>query len=472
MAIEVFEKEIVNEIKRGNLSIFAGAGLSIGSGYKSWKELLREIASDIGLNIDKESDLIAVAQYYYNRNNRSRNKINEKILNEFSLRAKPNPLLELVARLPVQSIWTTNYDTLIEDTLKKVDKIVDVKIKEKQLSLFLNNRDVTLYKIHGDKNTPDEAVITRDDYETFFQNRELFITNLLGELISKTFLFLGYSFGDPNFEQILSKIRYKLLDNSRTHYCFMRKIKLSECENEEEYKYLTLKNELRIEDLKNYNISTILVDEYDDILNSMKRIEFEVIKNNVFISGSAHDYNSFKNLTDASKFIVDLSRKLIVEKNKIISGYGIGVGGYVIDGVMSAIFDEKLRIDDHLILRPFPQHTINKQNLSEIWESHRRGSISLSSYAIFMFGNKVKEDEVVIADGVIKEFLIAEELGKYVIPIGSTGYAAKEISTMTKSNPEKYWYLTDSYCVLDESLDVDKIYEEIVKILKRIKGEI
>jgi hypothetical protein len=204
----------------------------------------------------------------------------------------------------------------------------------------------------------------------------------------------------------------------------------------------------------------------------MKRIEFEVIKNNVFISGSAHDYNSFKNLTDASKFIVDLSRKLIVEKNKIISGYGIGVGGYVIDGVMSAIFDEKLRIDDHLILRPFPQHTINKQNLSEIWESHRRGSISLSSYAIFMFGNKVKEDEVVIADGVIKEFLIAEELGKYVIPIGSTGYAAKEISTMTKSNPEKYWYLTDSYCVLDESLDVDKIYEEIVKILKRIKGEI
>jgi virulence-associated protein VapD len=449
MAIEVFEKEIVNEIKRGNLSIFAGAGLSIGSGYKSWKELLREIASDIGLNIDKESDLIAVAQYYYNRNNRSRNKINEKILNEFSLRAKPNPLLELVARLPVQSIWTTNYDTLIEDTLKKVDKIVDVKIKEKQLSLFLNNRDVTLYKIHGDKNTPDEAVITRDDYETFFQNRELFITNLLGELISKTFLFLGYSFGDPNFEQILSKIRYKLLDNSRTHYCFMRKIKLSECENEEEYKYLTLKNELRIEDLKNYNISTILVDEYDDILNSMKRIEFEVIKNNVFISGSAHDYNSFKNLT-----------------------YGIGVGGYVIDGVMSAIFDEKLRIDDHLILRPFPQHTINKQNLSEIWESHRRGSISLSSYAIFMFGNKVKEDEVVIADGVIKEFLIAEELGKYVIPIGSTGYAAKEISTMTKSNPEKYWYLTDSYCVLDESLDVDKIYEEIVKILKRIKGEI
>lgn len=472
MNIEVIEKEIIKEIKRGNLSIFAGAGVSIGSGYKSWKELLREIASDIGLNIDKESDYIAVAQYYYNKNNRSRNKINEKILNEFSHKANKNPLLDLLVRLPIQSVWTTNYDTLIEDSYKRVDKIVDVKIKEKQLSLFLNNRDVTLYKIHGDKNAADEAIITRDDYETFAQKRELFVTNLLGELISKTFLFIGYSFGDPNFEQILSKIRYKLLDNSRTHYCFIRKVKRCECEDDNEFKYLSLKNELRIEDLKNYNITTIYIDEYEDILKSMQRIEFEVIKNNVFISGSAHEYSSFSSLTEASKFIVDLSRKLTIEKNKIISGYGIGVGGYVIDGVMSAIFEEKLRIDDHLILRPFPQHAINKQNLEEIWESHRRGTISLASYAIFMFGNKINGDEVVVAGGVIKEYLIAEDLGKIIIPIGSTGYAAKEISSMTKLQPHKYWYLTESYSILDESLDVEIIYTEILKILKRIKERI
>lgn len=467
--IKTFEEKMVEELKRGNLSIFAGAGLSMGSGYKSWKELLRGIAADIGLNIDKEYDLIAIAQYYYNEKHRNRNSINEKILNEFSAKATPNQLLDIVARLPIKTIWTTNYDSLIEDALKNADKIVDVKITENQLSTFLHNRDVILYKMHGDKNFPNDAVITRDDYETFSQKRELFITNLLGELISKTFLFIGYNFGDPNFEQILSKIRYKLLGNTRTHYCFMKKIKESECNDNEEYNYLKIKNELRIKDLENYNIFTVLVDEYDEIYDSLCRIEFELVKNSVFISGSAQEYNSFDNLNKASKFIVDLSRKLAKNKNKIISGYGIGVGGYIIDGVMSTVFEKKLRIEDHLVIKPFPQHISNNDNLLEIWNNHRRAIIGMSSYVIFIFGNTIKDSKVVDADGVLEEFHIAEELGKYIIPIGSTGYAAKKISEFTKNNSKKYCYLTNSYEVLDKSLDADEIYKEIVKILRRIK---
>ncbi len=89
--------------------------------------------------------------------------------------------------MPITTYWTTNYDLLIESTLDDINKIVDVKKDENDLSLFTDNRDVVLYKMHGDVNTPNDAIIIRDDYERYNEKRSLFIANLLGDLVSKTF---------------------------------------------------------------------------------------------------------------------------------------------------------------------------------------------------------------------------------------------------------------------------------------------
>ena len=51
-------------------------------GFVEWKELLNDLAREINLDVEKESDLVEVAQYYVNEKN-SRNEINEKILNRF-----------------------------------------------------------------------------------------------------------------------------------------------------------------------------------------------------------------------------------------------------------------------------------------------------------------------------------------------------------------------------------------------------
>jgi len=44
-----------------------------------------------------------------------------------------------------------------------------------------------------------ETVLTRDDYEQYHleQSRGPFVTALSGDLVEKTFLFLGFSFTDP-----------------------------------------------------------------------------------------------------------------------------------------------------------------------------------------------------------------------------------------------------------------------------------
>ena len=49
-----FLQEYIKAIRDGNAALFAGAGLSRPSGFVDWKELLRPLAEDIGLNIEDE----------------------------------------------------------------------------------------------------------------------------------------------------------------------------------------------------------------------------------------------------------------------------------------------------------------------------------------------------------------------------------------------------------------------------------
>lgn len=79
---------------------------------------------------------------------------------------------------------------------------------------------LTVYKMHGDAGNPANAVITKDDYELYEYRRPLFWTALKGDLISKTFLFVGFSFEDPNMDYILGQIHSLLGENIHEHYCF------------------------------------------------------------------------------------------------------------------------------------------------------------------------------------------------------------------------------------------------------------
>lgn len=186
ISIGTFERAALKELRNNNLAIFAGAGLSRGSGFVDWRGLLRDIAEELELDINKEFDLVSVAQYHFNANGRQ--TINEAIIEEFQRTATRNTNMNILSQLPIDTYWTTNYDSIIEDTLGDSGKIVDKKIDSRQMKNYKPNRDVVVYKMHGDKEFPDNAVITRDDYERYNVERAAFTTQLKGELIAKTFL--------------------------------------------------------------------------------------------------------------------------------------------------------------------------------------------------------------------------------------------------------------------------------------------
>ncbi|AJK51070.1 hypothetical protein MCCG_0068 [Mycoplasma capricolum subsp. capripneumoniae 87001] len=138
-----------------------------------WSNLLKEPALDIGLNIEKENDLINLAQYYSNAKLRS--SIDELIKENFAKMNIPTKNHILLAQLPITTFWTTNYDKLIEKGLESQNKNPFVKTTDQHLRITNGSFDAIVYKLHGDVDKPEEAVITRNDYEEFgYYNRKLF----------------------------------------------------------------------------------------------------------------------------------------------------------------------------------------------------------------------------------------------------------------------------------------------------------
>ena len=434
-----FIKDFTKEVHESNAAIFAGAGLSMPAGFVNWKNLMRDIADEIGLDVDKESDLIAIAQYHINEK-QGRGKINQMLIDEFTKETEITENHKILARLPIETFWTTNYDKLIEDSLKSEGKRVDIKINKENMANSMPGRNSVVYKMHGDISNPHEAVLAKDDYVDYNANRQVFTTALQGDLVSKTFLFVGFSFDDPNLDYILNRIRVLLGNNQRRHYCFMKKVLETDYmpEKKEDYFYNKGKQKLVINDLKRYGIQVLLIDEYEEITTILKMVEDNVKRKNIFISGSAHEYGDWEE-SAALSLANKLSKRIIKNGNNVVTGFGLGIGSSVLSGAMEELYSKNTyTIESRLLAKPFPQPNANETDFKKLWTRHRKIMIEKVGIAIFLFGNKEANGTIIDADGMLEEFHLSIDEGVVPIPIGCTGYMAKKIWDVVMEDFNKY----------------------------------
>ena len=470
MRKEQFIKKFTKAVQDSNAAVFAGAGTSVDAGFVNWKKLVKPFADEIDLDIDKESDLVGLTQYYINSKMGNRGSVNQEIVYQFSSQEAETKVTNLLTRLPISTYWTTNYDNVIENGLKKNNRRGDIKRKIDDLAISIRDSDAIVYKMHGDVDSPNDAVISKDDYERYSDKNSLFVTALRGDLVSKTFLFVGFGFEDPNLESILGKVNVLLGDNKREHYCIQKQVLERDYDGDiEGYNYAKIKQDLKIKDLQRYGIETVLVDDYSEISDLIQKIEEEYLKNTIFISGSISDYNENWSEEKVNQYFYDLSSFLISKDYKIISGFGLGIGSSVINGALDQIYKTKYRhVAEHLGLFPFPQNANGEKSLKERWTENREQMISESGVCIFLFGNKLVDGKVELASGMMEEFQIAKEKGKIIIPIASTGFAAKEIFDEMKQSGE-YSYLDNYWETLETEKDFTKVFSTIDKIVNEVR---
>ena len=197
-----FPKAIIDDAA----AVFIGAGVSVGAGYPAWKELLKEIGDELGVDSNEVVDLAALAQWSV-RKSAGRTRVNSVIRKEIAP-DKPIPdTLRTIARLPIRNLWTTNYDRLIERSFGEIGRPIDPVSGAQDLAVKPRPGAARLFKMHGSVDRLEDIVIATDDYELYRSTRGAFLPLLQAHMSSFSMLFVGLSFTDPNMRHVFSLIR-------------------------------------------------------------------------------------------------------------------------------------------------------------------------------------------------------------------------------------------------------------------------
>ncbi len=417
-------------LEGGAAAVFIGAGLSRRAGYPDWRTLLADIAKELGLDIEAEYDLAAVAQYSLNKAARKRNKLTRLIVDHFPPKADAPEPFRILARLPVRNVWTTNYDKLAETAWEQERKLLDVKSRNNDLGFDRSWAHATLYKMHGTVDHPTEVVIAKDDYELYRRERPGFLQVLTGQLVTKQMLFLGFSFTDPNMAHLFASIREAFKDDGPEHYAIVRRPKKgSGAGAKKRFETEKVRHALWVEDLQRYGIQCIEIDEYEQVDEILRAVELKLAGRSVFISGSYPENAPNDDRRYIEEMARQIGREIARHEKRLVSGFGLVVGSAAIAGALEIILAEPApNLERGLLLRPFPQTIPKGMAKAVFYERYRQAMVQQAGVCIFIGGLKdTGKAAPAIADGVLEEFKQAQAASRIVVPIGATGGAAREI---------------------------------------------
>jgi hypothetical protein len=217
--------ELSNLLKRGDVTVFIGAGISIGAGLPGWGALIRPLAQSVGYRLPTEdefttADLFLTAAQHY-ENQRGRQALIQNLRDTLdTTRIRPTSVHQLIASLPVKIFFTTNYDDFIEQALREISRRPNVIVSESELAFWSEDR-AQIIKLCGDLNRPESIILTKRDFNTYIETHRRLVERLRTTLEAKTALFLGYSLQDPFFNQIWDNIGLDLGRSRRMGYAVL-----------------------------------------------------------------------------------------------------------------------------------------------------------------------------------------------------------------------------------------------------------
>lgn len=118
---------------------------------------------------------------------------------------EPSHLHEKFLRLPWQDVFTTNFDTLLERTSRRVI--------QRRYSFIVNADDLIfaekprIIKLHGSLPSTKPFIITEEDYRQYPRRFAPFVNTVQQSLIENALCMIGFSGDDPNFLQWIGWIR-------------------------------------------------------------------------------------------------------------------------------------------------------------------------------------------------------------------------------------------------------------------------
>ncbi len=206
-------EELKNSIKRREVILFVGAGVSKTLGLPTWSELIDSMAEDLGYDkriFSSYGDALTLAEYYMLKKN-GMGELKKWMTKNWDIDDKSIEISithSSIVNLNFPIIYTTNYDKCLE-------KAYD--INKKQYKLIINVDDIInkdnddssktqIVKFHGDMSLEKSIVLTESDYFERLDFESHLDIKLRADMLSKSILFLGYSLSDINMRLLIYKL--------------------------------------------------------------------------------------------------------------------------------------------------------------------------------------------------------------------------------------------------------------------------
>jgi hypothetical protein len=193
----------------GKLVLFMGAGVSASAGLPLWRELISDLAQEVGFaSAELEAlgrlHLLDQARIIETRLQRHGTELTERVLDRLGSH-RYGLSHGLLACLPIDQAVTTNYDRLFEQASTAAGRELAVLPTEPT-----RERSRWLLKLHGSLDDPDDIVMTRQDMLRYAERRAALAGIVQSLLITHRMLFVGFSMSDDNFHRIADDVRRSL----------------------------------------------------------------------------------------------------------------------------------------------------------------------------------------------------------------------------------------------------------------------
>jgi len=441
-------KNIIDANNDNRLAVFVGAGVSKNSETKglklpTWNDLIADLKKD--LELTDETDFLKIAQLYYLEF--KEHSYFKKLKDYFPDNIRPSLIHKQIFELNPQIIITTNWDTILEKAIEDNAYIYDVIRCDEDLVKSTLQKKVV--KIHGDfKN--HNIVFKEDDYLNYQYNFPLIENYIKSILSTHTVLFLGYSYNDINFKQIMKWLQ----NHSKV----------------QPPRYLTVFNENSTQNkyLENHGINIFLLDEPNKKMRTQKdyfentQYFLDLIKNDEKLDLLKTDndivdfvLNKLKILTELNGILLEQIQNsltncgFLYDDSKIILEFYDKILTYDLNKEKRNIYKEFIRI-----LKEQDDKKLKNDSLKSIFEILRKANIQEIN---------ITEDDLKTTQ---KKYIVIDDYLKDDIPNPETAYFDFNFIQKDKSKNDIYELLNSSF-LLYQLEDYQRAFELIEKTISQ-----
>ena len=200
-------EQLVHKIVPEETILFFGSGATVESNAPSVETIISDLGKDFQINPKGYTlgEITAIIEEDY-----SRRELIDK-LQDYLSRTQPIGGIKNLPLYSWKTLYTTNYDNVIEECYRQKNKDLNVYASNHDFSARSLPQVTKYYKLHGtiEKDIAygdsSRIVLTDFDYYEIEEYRDALITKLKSDLIDSHLIIIGYSLNDEHIKKITNE---------------------------------------------------------------------------------------------------------------------------------------------------------------------------------------------------------------------------------------------------------------------------